>query len=678
MKTNLLKSIIVAAFCTAMLNQTATAQLVLSGTSYFQNFNDIGSAGLPDGWQVRTNATSTSLGNLVTFNSSQVLWGSTVGQFANYASATNNDGVPFVGNEDAATQNACTNRAPGVRQTAAFGDPGAAFVLRIQDTLGLANFQFSADFMILSNAPRTTTWTIDYAVGNNPSSFTAVGTFPDPGAFGATNLTFSFGNALDNQSENVWIRIVALSASVGSGSRDIFAIDNFLLTWTGGSTTTNPVSIVSQPQSRTNNAGTTATFTVGATGTAPIYYQWRKGDSNLQNGDRISGATSATLQITSVTKADEGSYTCVVSNEKPSIEVSQPATLTVYDPVITTQPTSRTNLTGQSTVFQTFAAGTPPLTYQWYKNNSPLSDGGNISGSTTNFLTITNLTVADSGDYFLVVANSYGSVTSVTATLVVKAASSTRLALWDFNDTNAPATSPPPTVGSGTAFSVGGPTNYYASGSPNDVGVGTNAAWNTTPYPPQGTSNKQAGVQFNVSTVGYKNIQLSWEQRHSNTASKYHRLQYTTNGTDFIDADVIIMTVTNNTFVPYFSDLSGVPTVNNNPNFGFRIVAEWESTATGQGSDQYVGTVTPYSTGGTVRFDLVNILGDPISAAPTPIPLKIERIGGNTVLSWTNPVFSLATSTNVLGPITDKVAGATSPYTNTLPGNVRFFRLIWP
>ena len=71
-----------------------------------------------------------------------------------------------------------------------------------------------------------------------------------------------------------------------------------------------------------------------------------------------------------------------------------------------------------------------------------------------------------------------------------------------------------------------------------------------------GTSNKTAGVQFNVSTLGCQNILLAWEQRHSDTASKYTRLQYTTDGSSFVDGNLITMTSTNNGWVFYVSDLS--------------------------------------------------------------------------------------------------------------------------
>ena len=202
------------------------ATLVLSGTEYFQNFDD-NANGLPDGWSVRTGATASEVGTLATFTSAHKDWGTPTGSFANYASTTNNDGVAFVGTEPGATQAAAINRAAGLRQTDAFGDPGAAFVLRIDNTLGVGNFELSLDLLMLSVQPRSTVWTIDYAIGNAPGAFTVLVTYSDAGVFGAAHTNYSFGNVLNNQAENVWIRVAALSASTGSGSRDTFGIDNF-------------------------------------------------------------------------------------------------------------------------------------------------------------------------------------------------------------------------------------------------------------------------------------------------------------------------------------------------------------------------------------------------------------------------------------------------------------------
>jgi hypothetical protein len=77
---------------------------------------------------------------------------------------------------------------------------------------------------------------------------------------------------------------------------------------------TQPPLIVNHPQSRTNAPGTLAVFTVAASGSAPLAYQWRFNGAPLSNGSRIAGAQSSTLFITNVQAGDGGSYNVTVSN----------------------------------------------------------------------------------------------------------------------------------------------------------------------------------------------------------------------------------------------------------------------------------------------------------------------------------------------------------------------------
>ncbi len=226
---------------------SAPAQVTLTGTSYTQTFDSIAS-GLPPGWSVRTNGSATNLGTLLTsFVTNVTSWGSSSGQFANYASTVSNYGTNFCGtNESTAIQAACTNRCVGMRQTGSFGDPGAAFVLQLQNTLGLTGLQLNVDFNLLSVQSRTNRWRIDYGIGNDPASFTAVWTNTDSGVFGAATRVVSFGTALDNQAQGVWIRIAAIDPTTGSGSRDTFGIDNFRLSYsTQGTVSPIPLGIQS-------------------------------------------------------------------------------------------------------------------------------------------------------------------------------------------------------------------------------------------------------------------------------------------------------------------------------------------------------------------------------------------------------------------------------------------------
>ena len=83
-----------------------------------------------------------------------------------------------------------------------------------------------------------------------------------------------------------------------------------------------------------------------------------------------------------------------------------------------------TNYLGQSVTFTVTASGNPPLQYQWQANGLALSDGPNISGSTTNQLTLSTITLADAGNYRVIITNDYGSVTSRVATLALAGAPS--------------------------------------------------------------------------------------------------------------------------------------------------------------------------------------------------------------------------------------------------------------
>src|SRR5262249_10220917 len=73
--------------------------------------------------------------------------------------------------------------------------------------------------------------------------------------------------------------------------------------------------IISSPSSRTNNAGTSTTFSVQAGGTAPLAYRWYRNDTNLlTDGNGIAGASTATLVIANLSGAHTGSYTVAISN----------------------------------------------------------------------------------------------------------------------------------------------------------------------------------------------------------------------------------------------------------------------------------------------------------------------------------------------------------------------------
>jgi len=95
-----------------------------------------------------------------------------------------------------------------------------------------------------------------------------------------------------------------------------------------------------------------------------------------------------------------------------------PSTRGEVSPCIITPPVCQTNYSGGAVTFTVTAVGDPLLQYQWQKNNTNLTDGGNLSGSTTDSLTLTNITTADYGTYSVTITNAAGA-TNASATLTV-------------------------------------------------------------------------------------------------------------------------------------------------------------------------------------------------------------------------------------------------------------------
>jgi|GEM_PF-483701 len=87
-----------------------------------------------------------------------------------------------------------------------------------------------------------------------------------------------------------------------------------------------PPHIDIQPVSQSVCPGGTAAFTISAGGSTPLSFRWRKGTSELEDGDRISGAATDRLTISGVSAADAATdYNCVVTNDfgsRTSVNVS--------------------------------------------------------------------------------------------------------------------------------------------------------------------------------------------------------------------------------------------------------------------------------------------------------------------------------------------------------------------
>lgn len=400
-----------------------------------------------------------------------------------------------------------------------------------------------------------------------------------------------------------------------TGMQHMPIVKDFLIP-VGGGVVTNPPSITTQPLSQTNALGGTVTFSVVASGTTPLTYQWRLYNTNLP------GATAASLSLTNIQPINAGDYTVFITNAFGSI-TSAVAKLTVNAaPYINNQPQSLSVNAGANAAFAVTAAGGPPLDYQWR------FAGADLLNATNSTYTRSNTQPADAGNYSVVVSNYAGSVTSSVAVLTVNSTPPGIIAQWNFNSVPADGStttgSTSPSIGTGTATLLGSTTATFATGDTafDPAGATDNSGWNTATYPAQGAGNKTRGIQFNVSTGGRQNIVVTWALRVSSTASKYARLQYTTNGTDFLDFPTPVSLSADSVFERKTNDLSSLAGVSDNSNFALRFVSEFESTAINNGNANYVTPAgTAYATAGTgtMRYDMVTIYGSPLVTGTAPV-----------------------------------------------------------
>ena len=167
------------------------------------------------------------------------------------------------------------------------------------------------------------------------------------------------------------------------------------------------VSITAQPADTHVALDGTLSLSVTATGTGPFEYQWYRGD------EKIEGAVESEMQVTNMTRLDDGFYRVQVKNMLGAM-FSRKAAVVVDEPVlIVAQPIGATLLQGEDAVMWVLAMGSKPLSYQWQK------DGVALEGQTETSLTLSNAVEADGGAYTVIITNSVGFEVSAEALVMV-------------------------------------------------------------------------------------------------------------------------------------------------------------------------------------------------------------------------------------------------------------------
>ncbi len=487
-----------------------------------------------------------------------------------------------------------------------------------------------------------------------------------------------------------------------------------------------PPGFVSVPASATNFAGTAAKFSAVVNGTAPLSFQWKK------NGALVPGATTSAYSFVCAYPADNGASVSVTVTNSVGLTNSPVITLTVLTNLnILYQPYGGiTRNVGSKAAFRVVANGALPITYQWFKGTT------SVPGATNDTLWLNNVQNADAVNYHAHVTGPFGVVDSADAALIVQPRPVTvpltgyaRAVVAD--DPVAYFRLDEPT-GSTTAVDAVGSFDAAYDSSKGDITFGV------PPGIPRETDFAVDLSDTNTVTVGQGGVVRipyalelnpygawsaeAWVRPDSNDTngnfrtvfSSLYNFNFSTavfgwiiyqhpNGGDGAWTLVLL----NGTGAPSFfgSDFGHIPLI---PHSWYHLVL----TDDGTNIQLYVNGVAGSANASVAGSGFIpnGVNGDPsVSASPEVLGqrsdgaffgfsgavdevafynhaltaqqvaahfaysmLHLAQTGTNLVLSWS--AGTLQSASAVSGPYAN-VLGAASPYTNTVSGNTKFFRL---
>ncbi len=417
---------------------------------------------------------------------------------------------------------------------------------------------------------------------------------------GATSTSYTRSNAQGSDAGSY--SVVVTNASGSATSSDAVLVVN-----------TSPT-ITAQPQPQAVNLSSNATFSVTASGTAPLTYQWRFNASN------IPGATDTSYTRTNVQNGDDGSYSVVVSNFLGTA-TSANAVLTInVAPSITTQPQSQSGGTGADVVFNVVAAGTAPLNYQWLK------DGATIPGANNSSYTRSSITANDVGAYSVIVSNIAGTVTSTNASLAINTCV---ISLQSINVS--------PGINASLSFNVD-PANNYTFQSKDDL---TDSQWHDVSTVSSGSST------MTITDLSVTNSQKFYRLASSCTstpAAGFISLSLLGNSDTFISMPFVRAAASSATIISFADNVVTVAQANGQPWTTNQFVY-----ASGSQSNTYYarfasgalnGMIFPITSNETNTLTL-NLNGDTLSAVVANDLIYVEPY-------WSlNAVFPGGTGVNV-------------------------------
>jgi hypothetical protein len=305
--------------------------------------------------------------------------------------------------------------------------PGTNVVAQTLAVASTTNEFFGGITFTPDLAPLITSQPADYATTNGGSASFAIGV---QSVYALSYQWLQNSSILNNQTNS------SLSLSNLDTTFNDF-IYQCVVTNAYGSVTSTPavlgVTIVPVPPVITSVTNLVSGFVdgnitfapVAASGTQPFTYQWYfNGTGLVDDGVKYFGSATASLTISNLSNGDAGSYYMVVMNPSTSYASNIVDLLSVnylLANISAGQPASVTTFTNLPTSLTASESGASlPVTNQWYVGSTMLTDGTEYTGTQTPTLSIAATTTADTAtNYYLVVSNPGGSVTSILASVSV-------------------------------------------------------------------------------------------------------------------------------------------------------------------------------------------------------------------------------------------------------------------
>jgi hypothetical protein len=174
--------------------------------------------------------------------------------------------------------------------------------------------------------------------------------------------------------------------------------------------------------------------------------------------------------------------------------------------------------------------------------------------------------------------------------LVSQSAQANEIAIWNFNDSNLIVDH-----GSGLlTTNINAANVLFAAGTTNNARLGDLAGQALSLQGGTSTANNGRHLTFNVSTLGFSNIVVSFATQGTSTGFNNNQFQYSLDGVSFVDFGPPYTPATAFGSLPLVFSLTSIVGLNDNANAAFRIVFNGASSATGTNRiDNFVVEGTP-------------------------------------------------------------------------------------